>query len=124
MAYVVNGERTPAGSGSGPVLDRGHLDRYTLGDAALERELLNLFLDQTALSIAQLKSANSASEWKLASHSLKGSAAAIGATELNAIALELEIAGFSGRPSDQAGRLARLDVAAARFRAAVAPILA
>ena len=56
-----------------------HLSRYTLGERALEREVLELFCTQSVLYLEQLRAAMSDKAWKDAAHSLKGSARAIGA---------------------------------------------
>jgi HPt (histidine-containing phosphotransfer) domain-containing protein len=69
------GEEPPA---SRPV-DLVHLSRYTLGERALEREVLELFCTQSVLYLEQLRAAMSDKDWKHAAHSLKGSARAIGA---------------------------------------------
>lgn len=76
------------------VLDRKHLARYTLGDAALEAEILDLFVKQAPLTIARLKGAQDARQWKEAAHTLKGSARAIGAWRLAQVAEGCEAAGF------------------------------
>jgi HPt (histidine-containing phosphotransfer) domain-containing protein len=60
-------------------VDLEHLSRYTLGERALEREVLELFCTQSALYLEQLRAAMSDRAWKDAAHSLKGSARAIGA---------------------------------------------
>ncbi len=60
-------------------VDLVHLSRYTLGDLALEREVLRLFCTQSFLCLDQLRVAQSGKDWIDAAHSLKGSARAIGA---------------------------------------------
>lgn len=60
-------------------VDMAHLARYTLGDAALEREVLELFCTQSVSYLEQLRAATSHKEWCDAAHSLKGSARAVGA---------------------------------------------
>jgi HPt (histidine-containing phosphotransfer) domain-containing protein len=60
-------------------VDLVHLSRYTLGDIALEREVLRLFCTQSFLCLDQLRVAPSAKDWIDTAHSLKGSARAIGA---------------------------------------------
>lgn len=97
------------------VFDRQHLASYTLGDAGLERELLQLFMAQIEQSLGNLKSASSASEWKLASHTLKGSAAAMGASQINRLAAALEGRGFTGKPSADDHDIAALEQAGQRF---------
>jgi HPt (histidine-containing phosphotransfer) domain-containing protein len=65
-------------SSSRPV-DLVHLSRYTLGERALEREVLQLFCTQSTIYLERLREASSDRDWKDAAHSLKGSAYAIGA---------------------------------------------
>ena len=64
-----------------------HLSRYTLGDRALEREVLELFSAQALVYLQRLRDAASGQDWQHAAHSLKGSAKAIGAWRV-AIACE------------------------------------
>ena len=59
------------------ILDRDHLDRMTLGDAALAREVLALFAGQAGDWIYVISA--DADSALAAAHSLKGSARAIGA---------------------------------------------
>ena len=68
-------ERKPS---SRPV-DLVHLSRYTLGERALEREVLELFCTQSTICLERLRQSKSDKDWKDAAHSLKGSACAIGA---------------------------------------------
>ena len=77
------------------ILDRGHLARYTMENPDLEREIIELFLSQLSATLAMLKEARKAADWKLATHTLKGSAAAVGAGEINRLALALEASPFS-----------------------------
>ena len=67
-------------------IDRPYLARFTLGNAALEREVLELFASQTPLYIQQLRSAATRQAWKDAVHAIKGSASAIGAWRLASLA--------------------------------------
>jgi HPt (histidine-containing phosphotransfer) domain-containing protein len=59
-------------------IDRGHLTRMTFGDRSLEREVLELFDRQAAMLIGRMRAGNPAAVASLA-HTLKGSAAGIGA---------------------------------------------
>ncbi len=68
----------PRKPSSRPV-DLVHLSRYTLGERALEREVLELFCTQSVVYLERLREAQSDKDWKDAAHSLKGSASAIGA---------------------------------------------
>lgn len=60
-------------------IDLVHLRRYTLGDLQLERDVLDLFAGELPKTLAALETANTEKEWKMASHTLKGSARAVGA---------------------------------------------
>jgi HPt (histidine-containing phosphotransfer) domain-containing protein len=74
---------------SGPI-DRQYLGRFTMGNAALEREVLQLFAGQATQYLEQLRQAKSAEEWVNAAHTIKGSALAIGARRLASIAEMVE----------------------------------
>ena len=60
-------------------VDHAHLRRYTMGDRQLEREILGLFAGDLPKSLMALRAAGSEQDWKMASHTLKGSARAVGA---------------------------------------------
>jgi HPt (histidine-containing phosphotransfer) domain-containing protein len=72
-------EKLSTEAGETAALDRGHLARYTAGDAALEQELLRLFADQSGVYMDRMRAAQTAEAWRDAAHSLKGSAKAVGA---------------------------------------------
>jgi HPt (histidine-containing phosphotransfer) domain-containing protein len=74
-------EAAPAEARKAPSrpVDLVHLSRYTLGERALESEVLELFCTQSVVYLQRLRDAPSGREWKEAAHSLKGSAQAIGA---------------------------------------------
>lgn len=74
-----------ATTGTEPI-DRAYLARFTLGDAALEREVLELFATQTPLYIQQLQAAVTHQARKDVAHAIKGSALAIGAWHLASLA--------------------------------------
>lgn len=105
------------------VFDREHLRQYTSGDAALERELVGLFLAQFAPARAQLDDTASVEDWKFASHSLKGSARSIGAPQIAALAEELEIVGQNETTRSRTEVLAQLDEAMAAFAAEAEKLL-
>jgi HPt (histidine-containing phosphotransfer) domain-containing protein len=69
---------TPAASFERPV-DLVHLARQTLGDRALEREVLGLFQVQARAIFAQLQSVTQPKARLDLAHTLKGSARAVGA---------------------------------------------
>jgi HPt (histidine-containing phosphotransfer) domain-containing protein len=90
-----------------PAIDRGHLARMTFGDRSLEREVLALFDRQAALLIARMRASAPAAVASLA-HTLKGSAAGIGAgrVAISADAAEMAAAGSSAECSRAIDRLA------------------
>jgi HPt (histidine-containing phosphotransfer) domain-containing protein len=63
-------------------IDRAYLARFTLGNAALEREVLELFAAQAPVYVERLREAVTPKDWKDAAHTIKGSASAIGAWRL------------------------------------------
>jgi HPt (histidine-containing phosphotransfer) domain-containing protein len=71
------------------VLDRGHLDRMTLGDPALAQEVLDLFLRQAADFVAR-EWQGRAAELQHAAHAIKGAARGIGAWQVAACAEVVE----------------------------------
>lgn len=74
------------------MLDLDHLHHQTMGDRALEREVLDLFVGQVDSVIDWLRSAKSGRERREAAHSLAGSASAIGAFEVARMARSVETA--------------------------------
>jgi HPt (histidine-containing phosphotransfer) domain-containing protein len=60
------------------VIDETHLERMTLGDRRLEREVLELFVRQTTIMLSRIVGADQALA-AAAAHTLKGSARGIGA---------------------------------------------
>jgi CheY-like chemotaxis protein len=95
-------------------VDRKHLAQYTAGDAALERELFELFRNSAETYLAQLAGAATDDAWHRAAHTLKGAARGIGAFDVAAHAEAAEALVAARRDAD-----ARL-VAVRTLRAAVA----
>jgi HPt (histidine-containing phosphotransfer) domain-containing protein len=115
---------TEAGEAPGqrqPV-DLQHLRRYTLGDHALEVEILGLFAEQLTLSIRALNEAACDKEWAIAAHTLKGSARAVGAWTLAAIAESAERLRPPPEGTERAILMCRLEEAAADARAYIAAL--
>lgn len=79
-------------------LDLEHLRKFTGGDGALERDILNSFLTTARDFLATMGDSREA--WRLATHSLKGSALGIGAAEIGGLARAAE--GID--PADAAAR--------------------
>ena len=70
-------------------IDRSHLARMTFGDRALEREVLQLFNRQAELLLARMRDGEASTVSTLA-HTLKGSAASIGAANVAQAAATVE----------------------------------
>ena len=72
-------------------IDLVFLARYTLGNRALEREVLELFVGQSRQSLEQLRKAESTKDWREAAHAIKGSARAVGARRVGDLAEQAEL---------------------------------
>jgi HPt (histidine-containing phosphotransfer) domain-containing protein len=108
-----------------PAIDLVHLSRQTLGDSALEAELLILF-DRQALQLAgRLAPAVKSGEanWRAdLAHTLKGSARAVGAFQVGDAAEAYEIAVRAEAP-DLELAFKRLHAAVDRARKEIAALL-
>ena len=87
-------DQEPAAPGA--AIDYSQLQRMTFGDRSLEREVLQLFDRQASLLLARMHSGEPAAVATLA-HTLKGSAASIGATGVVLAAAAVEQAAERGR---------------------------
>jgi HPt (histidine-containing phosphotransfer) domain-containing protein len=79
-----------ASTASDKPIDRVYLARFTLNNADLEREVLELFAAQAPIYLQQLEAAATPKAWKDAAHTIKGSAAAVGAHNLARMAERAE----------------------------------
>lgn len=124
-APVNHGRDSDAGSHAEAVLDLVHLSRQTMGDHALEMELLSLFDRQAAqfsLRLDASRGGEGAGRADLA-HTLKGSARAVGAFALGEAADAYEAALRAGGAEDGA-LLIRLVDSIATVRVAIASYFA
>lgn len=77
-------------NGSAKPIDLAHLGRQTMGDEALEAEILSMFAVQSEIYLKMiLKSCDSPTRIR-AAHSLKGAARSIGAFDLADLAADAE----------------------------------
>lgn len=100
------------------ILDRAHLDRQTLGDPALAREILNLFKAEAPSILDTLRRLCACAEHLEAAdlaHRLRGSALAIGAPGVVGAAEAFEAA----HPAARAAALPTLERAVAEAIAAI-----
>lgn len=111
-----------AGDGEEPEapVDMTHLARYTLGDAALEREVLELFCTQSVSYLEQLRAATSQKDWRHAAHSLKGSARAVGAWRMARVAEYVETLCEDMPPEVRAAQIGELEASLQEASAFVA----
>lgn len=100
-------------------IDVQHLGRMTLGEAALEAEVLGLFAAQSADLVARLKTIPA--DAAALAHTLKGSARAIGAFRVADAALGVEAAMKSN--GDVAGAITQLQHAVEEARATIGRML-
>lgn len=77
----------------GKPVDLVHLSAQTMGDRALEAEVLRIFLSQAPVWMDALTGGNAAR--REAAHTLKGSARTIGAFRLADLAAEAEMPAFA-----------------------------
>jgi HPt (histidine-containing phosphotransfer) domain-containing protein len=124
MAAVgsIRAEKHPGADSKAAPIDLVHLRRYTLGDHALEVEILGLFAGQLPITIAALKSASTAKAWGLAAHTLKGSARAVGAWPLATLAERAEGLLDRARASERKQVVSRLEEAAGEASAYIATL--
>ena len=96
--------------GEAAPIDHAYLARFTLGNTTLEHEVLELFADHAPTYLLRLMAATTDRAWHEAAHTLKGSARAVGARQVGALAEEAErIKGFS----DPEARAASIDALSA-----------
>jgi HPt (histidine-containing phosphotransfer) domain-containing protein len=101
------------------VIDDHHLARMTLGDRSLEREVLEIFARQTALTLNRVAGAEPARA-AAAAHTLKGSARGIGAWRVALAAERLEQAAASEGNDGAVGEaIAQLEAASIEVREAI-----
>ena len=99
------------------ILDEDHLARMTLGDRALEREVLEIFVRQSAIILGRIADAGPAGLAE-AAHTLSGSARGIGAWRVAHAAERLERVG--GEAKQEALNRAIADLQAASLEASAA----
>ncbi len=114
VAFSMPGGET-CSTGRGRPFDLVHLARQTMGDRALEQEVLSLFVHQTK-QIRQSIGQADAAECRQLAHTLKGSARGVGAFAIADCAETIE-----AHPDDNAAKrkLAKLIDEARDFVAAI-----
>lgn len=108
-----------------PAIDRGHLARMTFGDRSLEQEVLQLFARQSELLIARMRQSGGSGDGSAVgalAHTLKGSAAGIGAANVARAAEEAEQAATLGS-NELSSTIDRLALAVDDARALIVELL-
>jgi HPt (histidine-containing phosphotransfer) domain-containing protein len=98
------------------IFDRTLLNDYSMQNQELAAEIVELFLVQLPSMLKALQTAANQTEWSFATHTLKGSAAAIGALRLQQLAAELEAMPFPGDDNVRLLRVQAVLAAAAEVR--------
>ncbi len=84
-----------------PAIDFQHLRQYTAGDAAVENEVLGVFLQQADIWVRMLQTAGDDKSWVDAAHSLKGSARGVGAWRVAELCERAEALAVRGTPAER-----------------------
>lgn len=100
---------------SADAIDLAHLDRQTMGDGRLRREVLELFHCHVCAQLPRLKSAVTAKERTELSHSIRSAALGIGAFMVARFAGAIELDPLSTPPALASLEMA-LEAAIARIR--------
>ena len=111
-------QTAPSAAAEAEVFDQHHLHRHSMQDQALAAEVLGLFLSQLPAMLEALASAADRAQWSFATHTMKGSAALVGAHRLHGLALDLEKMMFPGDHNVRLLRVQAVHAAAAEFRQA------
>jgi HPt (histidine-containing phosphotransfer) domain-containing protein len=98
-----------------PIFERGQLQQYIQDNPQLEREIIGLFLAQLPEILTQLANSQDARDWRLWTHTLKGSAMSVGAKRIEQAAIALEDGLFHEDSPERRARLAALEQLAAEF---------
>ncbi len=100
-------------------IDDVHLERMTLGDRGLEREVLEIFARQTTMTLERIAGARPARA-AAAAHTLKGSARGVGAWRVALAAERLEeAAAGNGNETAMVAAIAELEAASVEARVAI-----
>jgi hypothetical protein len=95
------------------VFDRARLGIYTFDSPDVEREVLQLFVGQVAVTLDQVLAA----EQNFMAHTLKGAAASVGALEIETLVRAWELTGLPASADQRRAAHGELALALERFRA-------
>jgi chemotaxis protein histidine kinase CheA len=94
MALKADVTRACRNSGTCKPVDLVHLSNQTMGDRALENEILEIFLNHAHRYVDEWKNSKNFQARKRAAHTLRGGAKGIGAWDLADMAHAAEAPGF------------------------------
>ena len=103
-------------------IDVTHLARMTLGDASLEREVLQLYDRQAELLLARMQQVTPTAAAAYA-HTLKGSSSGIGAFKVARAAEAVEFAATRNAEAEVDAAISQLGTAISEARAVIAELL-
>jgi HPt (histidine-containing phosphotransfer) domain-containing protein len=103
-------------------IDVTHLARMTLGDASLEREVLQLYDRQAGILLARMQQVTPTAAAAYA-HTLKGSSSGIGAFKVARAADAVESAATKNAEADVVAAISHLGTAISEARAMIAELL-
>ncbi len=104
------------------VIDVATLQASTMGELWLQIEVVSHFARQIDDVLSQLTAGQARDGWRMIAHTLRGTAAAIGAMELLEIAEDWEDGGLGAREADRADLISRIERAMPRFEGALLQI--
>jgi HPt (histidine-containing phosphotransfer) domain-containing protein len=107
----------------GDIVDLEHLARQTMNDPELERQVVGMFFEQSALILRQVREAASPRQRSDAAHKLKGSAKAIGAWRVAEASSRVESLPVTAPDDHVLDAVAGLHATVAEARAAIAGLL-
>lgn len=107
-----------------PIFERAHLQQYIEQNPELEREIVDLFLVQLPDILEELRNCSRPKDWRLWTHTLKGSAMAVGARRIEQAAVELENAGLEEDSPERRQKLSALEALCAEFQVTARGLLA
>lgn len=102
MSSIMEQYEQRAGASFASAIDVAHLNRQTMGDRALEREVLELFRRQARILMFRFEALTNPTERADVAHTLKGSARGVGASRVAFAAAELERAAHAGETTGKA----------------------
>ena len=119
---IVDRVAAPAVAAVEAPIDVTHLARMTLGDASLEREVLQLYDRQAELLLARMRQVTPTAAAAYA-HTLKGSSSGIGAFKVARAAEAVEFAATRNAEADVAAAISHLGTAISEVSAVIAELL-